>query len=251
MLFDSVYILKEGETNMKKLLIFSFIICCLFLTSCRDNTDGPTGGDTPTVDEGPKELELRELEIVSNGNDVIYLGETFTAKGYDVNLVYRIVGSQGETEKFPCENYVIDDSNVNYEKIGTYSVVFTARVKSRVLKKAVNIRIADSRLIELGINHLYGIKAEEYTGANIKIGQKDLSSINTVIYLIYTNGTYENDELVVTEERKRSGYELDTSFVDVTKAGQYPVYVTYQESYDVNGEKIDVVVKTFFLVTVE
>ena len=218
---------------MKKLLIFSFIICCLFLTSCRDNTGSPTGGDTPTVDEGPKELELRELEIVSNGNDVIYLGETFTAKGYDVNLVYRIVGSQGETEKVPCENYVIDDSNVNYEKIGTYSVVFTARVKSRVLKKAVNI------------------KAEEYTGANIKIGQKDLSSINTVIYLIYTNGTYENGELVVTEERKRSGYELDTSFVDVTKAGQYPVYVTYQESYDVNGQKIDVVVKTFFLVTVE
>ena len=119
------------------------------------------------------------------------------------------------------------------------------------MKKPVNIRIADSRLIELGINHLYGIKAEDYTGANIQIGQTDLSSINTVIYLIYTSGQYENGELVITEERKRSGYELDTSAVDVSKAGQYPVYVSYKESYDVNGEQVDVTVKTFFLVTVE
>lgn len=234
---------------MKKFKLFSFIMCCLLLTSCINNTNQPTEG--PTEDDGPKVLELRELEVVHNGNDVIYLGETFTAEGYDINLVYRIVGSDGETEKVACENYVIDDSNVNYEKIGTYQVTFIARVGSRVLKKPVNIRIADSRLIELGINHLYGIKAEEYTGANIKIGQTDLSSINTVIYLIYTSGVYENDELVVTEERKRSGYELDTSAVDVTKAGKYPVYVSYKESYDVEGEKIEIVVKTFFLVTVE
>ena len=130
-------------------------------------------------------------------------------------------------------------------------MVFSARVKNKVLKKPVNIRIADSRLIELKIRHLYGIKAEDYTGANIKVGQTNLSSVNTVVYLIYATGEYENGELVLNEERKRSGYEIDYSQVNVEVAGEYPVYISFKESYDVDGESIEIVVKNFFLVTVE
>ena len=230
---------------MRKLrFLVGVIFCCFVLASC--NNSNNSGGDEPE-----KELELRELEVIDNNNDVIYLGETFTGEGYDVNLVYRVINGAGEKVKVECTNYVIDDSAVDYETIGTYQVVFIARVKNKVFKKPVNIRIADSRLIELKINHLYGIKAEDYTGANIKVGQSDLSGVDTVVYLIYTEGHYENGELVTTEVRKRSGYELDKSNVDVTKPGEYPVYVSFKESYNVDGETIEVVVKTFFLVTVE
>ena len=236
---------------MKKSFILLMMVLSLFMVGCNNGNENNPSTEHPPVENEEKVLELRELEVLDNGNNVVYLGETFTAKGYDINLVYRVVGSKNEYEKVKCENFNIDDSNVNYEKLGTYQVVFSVRVKNRILKKPVTIRIADSRLIELKIRHLYGIKAEDYTGANIKVGQTDLSGVNTVVYLIYTSGEYENDELVLSEERKRSGYELDYSEVNVNVAGEYPVYISYKESYDVDGETIEVVVKTFFLVEVE
>lgn len=237
-----------------KIMLFSILGMCLLLTACKENNNpGGNGGTPPEVPDEEEVLEIKELEIVSNGNEVIYLGETFTAEGYDINLVYRIVGSGGETKKVKCENYTIDDSLVDYEKMGTYQVTFIARVKNVVLKKPVTIRIADSVLIEAGIEHLYGIKALEYTGSDISIGEDDFSNITTVVYLIYTNCTYENGELVLTEERIFEGVKYDTSFINSSVPGQYPVYVSLEEPkiYDVNGEKITVDVKTFFLVTVK
>ena len=237
---------------MKKLKFISYLllgICCIsFLMAC-DKTETPN--ETPN--ETDKVLELKELEVIHNGHNVIYLGEKFTAEGYDINLVYRVVGSGGEEERVKCENYAIDDSMVDYDQVGTYVVTFIARVNNIVFKKVVNIRIADSVLIEAGIEHLYGIKALDYTGSDIALGETDFSNITTVVYLIYTKCEYENGELVLEEKRAFSGIKYDTSFIDSTKPGQYPVYVSLEEpiTYEVNGEQIIVNVKTFFLVTVK
>ena len=59
-------------------------------------------------------------------------------------------------------------------------------------------------------------------------------------------GVYENDELVKISEEISSGYELDTTSVDVSKAGQYPVYVTLSETYD----SVTITVRTFFILVV-
>lgn len=235
--------------------IFSFLslfLLALTLVGCNNDENSGGNGDGGQTPPEEKVLEIKELEVNHNNNNVIYLGDTFTGEGYEVFIVYRVVGGNGETEKVPCENYTIDDTYVDYETIGSYTVTFTARVKSRVLKRSVTIRIADNRLIELGIEHLYGIKAEEYTGNNLKVGQTNFDDVVTAVYLIHTKCEYDaSGELIVTETRKRSGYTIDYSKVDTSTPGQYPVYVSFSESYDVSGETITVEVTTFFVVTVE
>lgn len=232
---------------MKKTkLIFLFILMLTLFVSCGEQTpEGPNKEETET-------LEVKEIKIVHNDHNVIYLGDKFTAEGYDVFIVYTIVNSGGKTKEVKCENYTIDDSRVDYSKKGSYQVTFVARVKNRVFKRNATIRIAESYLCELGIKHLYGIKADEYSGADLTIGQTDFSSVDIAnVYLIYTEGKYEGTELITTEEKKRNGYELDFSAIDTSKAGSYPVYVRFTESYDVNGEAITVTVETFFIVNVK
>lgn len=237
------------KTILSLMLVFLFL---LGLVSCGENETTTPTPEEPTIDLGDYELELKELKIVHNDCNVIYLGEKFTAEGYDILIVYRIKDSGGESIEVECTNYTIDDSRVDYSKIGSYQVIFTARVGNVVFKKAGTIRIAESFLCEKGINHLYGIKADEYTGANINIGQTDFSDVDIAsVYLIYTEGKYNGEELLTTEVKKRSGYKLDYSHIDSSKAGSYPVYVSYSEQYEVDGEIIDVTVETFFIVVVE
>lgn len=256
---------------MKKIFLPLLILslCALFsLSACKTETDTPDIPDTPDVPDTPDDpgtdtpenpdpvptgpIIVVGLEVKDNGKNVIYLGQTFTGAGYEVNMVYQQANALDSENpiytKVLIENFIIDDSKVNYRQEGTYKVTITGRDRTVVAKQEVTIRIATSVLADLGVNHVYGIKAS-YTGNNLAIGATDFSAIVPTVYLIKTNGTIENGELVTTEERIRSGFVLDTTQVDTTKAGTYPVYVSYTAHYNEAGG-VDITVDTFILVTV-
>ena len=63
---------------------------------------------------------------------------------------------------------------------------------------------------------------------------------------VYTENKYENGELVKVNKAIESGYKLDTSAVNTSVAGSYPVYVSYSEKV---GE-VEISVETFFILIV-
>ena len=96
------------------LVLFLIVLCIISIVSCSNKDD--SNGEKDNF-EPERILELKEIEINPNGNDVIYLGETFNSEGYDIYFVYRVVGSAtGEVEKVKCEHFYYEDYKVNYEK---------------------------------------------------------------------------------------------------------------------------------------
>lgn len=251
----------------KKILIplFLFAFCgMLGLSACGGNQ----GGDTPTPDPTPTptpdptptptpdpepigEKEFVGMEVLDNGHSTIYLGEKFTAEGYTIQMVYaQEDANDAENPIYTTvvlDKFNIDDSKVDYRNVGYYEVTITGRDHNIIASETTTIKLSDSPLSEQGIEHIYGIKAT-FNGIVALNSDKSLIKPSSVT-LISTSGQYENGEIVTTESTLRSGYVLDSSFVDTTKIGTYPVYLSYEKSYQECGG-VTVKVSTFFLVTV-
>lgn len=268
---------------MKK-SIFLLMLSMVFiftLAGCKPKTEtpvteGPTTGEVtqePTKDktetkeptkseEDYIETDLDDgkrrtpyvLKVFDNGNNIIYFGEKFTGEGYVVKFVYEELDNMGKTDengnKLPLfsavtlSNYGIDDSKVDYRKEGRYPIKISGRVGSDILTVNIFITIKADKYEYLGVKHLYGLSCDEFV--NCAIGTDASSVIPSELYAIYTENVYENDELVKIPEKIRSGYTLDTSKVDTNTAGQYPVYVSYSQTY---GE-VTITVSTFFILIV-
>ena len=229
----------------------------LVLVGCRRKTETPTGnGPTQPVEEVYVETDLEDgkrrtpyaLKVYDNGNNTIYFGEKFTAEGYVVKFVYQELDNMGTNlplfSAVTLSNFTIDDSKVNYRKEGKYSVKITGRVRSDVLSLNVFINVKADKYEYLGVKHLIGLSCDEFV--NCAVGSDISTVIPSELYAIYTENKYENEELVKIPEKIRSGYTLDTTGVDTSKAGQYPVYVSYSETY---GEVV-ITVNTFFILVV-
>lgn len=251
---------------MKKsiLLVMLSMMFVFGLTGCRrDKTETPTEDKTQEQDEenyvetnldDGKRRTPYALKVYDNGNNVVYFGDKFTAEGYVVKFVYQELDNMGKTDengnKLPLfsavtlENFSVDDSKVNYRKEGKYSVKITGRVRSDVLSLNVFINVKADKYEKLGVKHLIGLSCDEFV--NCAVGTDISSVIPSELYAIYTENKYENDELVKISEKIRSGYKLDTTGVDTNTAGQYPVYVSYSETY---GE-VTITVSTFFILVV-
>ena len=244
---------------MKKniLLVMLSMLFVFSLAGCRK---------TPTVTETEKTEQSKEenyvetnlddgkrrtpyaLKVYDNGNNVVYFGDKFTGEGYVVKFVYQELDNMGTDlplfSAVTLEHFTIDDSKVDYRKEGKYSVKITGRVRSDVLNLNVFINVKADRYESLGVKHLFGLSCDEFV--NCAVGSDISTVIPSELYAIYTENKYENDELVKIPEKIRSGYTLDTEGVDTTKAGQYPVYVSYSETY---GE-VTITVSTFFILVV-
>ena len=229
----------------------------LVLVGCREKTETPTGnGPTQPVEEVYVETDLEDgkrrtpyaLKVYDNGNNTIYFGEKFTAEGYVVKFVYQELDNMGTDlplfSAVTLSNFTIDDSKVDYRKEDKYSVKITGRVRSDVLSLNVFINVKADKYEYLGVKHLIGLSCDEFV--NCAVGSDISTVIPSELYAIYTENKYENEELVKIPEKIRSGYTLDTTGVDTSKAGQYPVYVSYSETY---GEVV-ITVNTFFILVV-
>lgn len=264
---------------MKK-IIFGFLIllCSLSLIGCKKKNDKPDTPDDPGInnpdnpndnpdtpdvkyeqpegypypethlDDG-KERSILGLTIVDNGNNTIYLGDTFTAEGYGVFMTYmesdHIGTNLPSRTVVKIDNFTFDDSKVNYQKEGTYTVTFYGRVNTDFRTAPATITIKADRYEYLGVEHLFGIKCDTKVTGSVGMSKDQIKPQN--VYLIYTENKYVNGELITREERTRSDYTLNTDFVDVTKAGSYPVYIECSKEY--NGVKITV--KAFFELTLQ
>ncbi|MDE5566524.1 MAG: hypothetical protein K2I77_06020 [Anaeroplasmataceae bacterium] len=258
---------------MKKIIVGLFAILLIFsMTGCKkDKTpdDGkidppeepvkpvdspyetPEGYPYPkTIFNDGKNREIQTMTIVDNGNNVVYLGDKFTAKGYDVYMIYLEMSHIGTDLPLrtatKIEDFTFDDSRVNYQKEGTYSVTFYGRVETEFRTVASSINVKADRYEYLGEKHLFGIKcASEFT-SNVGITLDQIRPQD--VYLIYTENKYDTfGELVTEEVFTRNDYTVDTDSVDTTKAGSYPVYVECSKTY---GD-VTITVKTFFILTLE
>ncbi len=243
---------------MKKIL---FGICGVFLVlslfGCKkDQPEEPK--PEPTIDDAMiypetnlddgKKRSAEALRIYSHGNDVVYFGETFTAEGYEVYMVYYEYDNIGKPDlptrtAVKIENFSIDTSKVNYLKEGTYIVRITGRVRSDSATSNISITVKADRYESLGTKHLYGLKCATNISGKVGMSKSDIKPMD--VFAIYTENKYENGELVLEEERLRSGYTINTDSVDVSKAGEYPVYLEFSAEY---GET-KITVKTFFILT--
>lgn len=249
---------------MRKIL-FLFMLSMTFvfaLTSCRETPtetaptnketqENPNKGDEyveTNLDDGKVKTPYA-LRVYDNGNNVVYFGEKFTGEGYVVKFVYQENENMGTDlplfSAVTLSNFSIDDSKVDYRKEGRYVVKITGRVRSDVLSLNVFITVKADKYEHLGVKHLYGISCPEYVNFALN---GDLSTlVLSDVYGIYTENKYdENEELVKISEKLETGYQLDTSKVDVATAGSYPVYVSYSEIY---GE-VTIKVETFFILIV-
>lgn len=199
------------------------------------------------LDDGKRRAPYT-LKIYSENENIIYFGERFTGEGYVVKFVYEEYENMGTTlppfSAVTLTKFSFDDSKVDYRKEGRYVVKITGRVRSDVLSVNIIVTVKADKYEYLGVKHLMGLSCDEYV--NFALGG-DVASIKpSNLYAIYTENQYENDELVKISEEISSGYELDTTSVDVSKAGQYPVYVTLSETYD----SVTITVRTFFILVV-
>lgn len=204
------------------------------------------GVDPSEIDPYDPEVSLDGLQIVSNGNNIVYFGDVFTGEGYEVSIVLTKDNPSDPEQAFyksiQIENYSIDDSKVNYYVEGTYDVTIQARYLSYVAQDTTKIIVKADRYESLGVKHLYAVKcAEEIVATKAE----DVKPSD--VYAIYTENEYKNGELVLIEERKRSGYVLEgVEDVDFTTPGRYVVYLSLTESYGATT----VTVQTFFVVVV-
>lgn len=248
---------------MKKIIVGLFALLLTFaMTGCKKDKGDDKGGEikdsiyeTPegypfpkTIFNDGKNREIQTMSVVDNGNNVVYLGDRFTAEGYDVYMIYTEMDHIGTDLPLrtatKIENFTFDDSRVNYQKEGTYSVNFYGRVETEFRTVASSIKVKADRYEYLGEKHLFGIKcASEFT-SNVGITKDQIRPQD--VYLIYTENKYDTfGELITEEEFTRNDYTINTEFVDTTKAGSYPVYIECSKTY---GD-VTITVKTFFILT--
>ena len=199
------------------------------------------------LDDGKRKSPYA-LKVYSENENIIYFGEKFTGEGYTVKFIFEEFDNIGTNlplfSAITLTNFSFDDSRVDYRKEGSYVIKITGRVRSDVLSANIIVTVKADKYEYLGVKHIIGLSCDEFV--NFGVGG-DISTIApSELYAIYTENKYENEELVKISEKVSSGYELDTTAVDTTKAGQYPVYVTMTETYD----GVSITVKTFFILVV-
>ena len=199
------------------------------------------------LDDGKRKSPYA-LKVYSDGGNVIYFGNRFTGEGYTVKFLFEEFDNIGTNlplySAVTLTNFSFDDSKVDYRKEGTYVVKITGRVRSDVLTTNIIVKVKADKYEYLGVEHLLGLSSDEFV--DFKVGGDVTQVIPSNLYAIYTENKYENEELVKNSKKVTEGYVLDTSCVDVTKAGQYPVYVSLSETY---GD-VTITVSTFFVLVV-
>ncbi len=266
---------------MKKLIVvFLGLLLSLSLVSCKKDQETNNGDDpgnipsnpsNPNQPSNPVDPELptyvtpegypfpqtnfedgrnREpsgLAVVHNGHDVIYIGDTFTGEGYDVYITYTELDNEGnealpQVTCYKLDSFSIDDSRVNYQKTGTYYVDFRGRYKADYQTTSSPITIKADRYESLKVKHLIGIKCSPLIQGKVDMKKESITA--DMVYIVLTENKYDDlGELITEEQMIRSGYQLNTDAVDVTKPGKYPVYVEYSRTY---GETT-ITVQTFFV----
>ncbi len=269
---------------MKKLIVvFLGLILSLSLISCKkdqETNNGEDPGNTPSNPSDPSnpnqpqqpvdpnlptyvtpegypfpqtnfdDGRLREpagLKVVSNGHDVIYIGDTFTGEGYDAYVTYKELDNEGNEELpqitcYKIDSFSVDDSRVDYQTVGTYYVDFRGRYKADYQTTSAPITIKADRYESLNVEHIIGIKCAPLIQG--KVGMKKEAIMADRVFIVLTENKYDDlGELITKEQMIRSGFTLNTDAVDVTKPGKYPVYVEYSRTY---GETT-ITVQTFFV----
>lgn len=217
--------------------LFSLLLLCVicFFVSCKTKEpDEPSKGDEPTI-ELRKALDNIELDTASVKKDY-YLGQTFDSTGLKVTANFT-----NNTTEDVTSNAVIDSKSFDTNALGQYLIIVSYTYEGRV--RTNNFSVNVKTILENNIKHLVGLdvitdpidKKFEYS-----IGEEvDLTGVS--LSAVYSDKT----TTVLTLE----DVSVDKSGIDKTKAGNYLVVFSLNDSYTFEGVTQEVTVKNFLLVS--
>lgn len=188
--------------------------------------------DMEAVEEGG--LILSSISIdTTKGKANYYVGEKFTTEGMVVyaNYIQMVNGSpQGSSKE--VTNYFYDDSKIDMNKVGTYTVEFKYREGSSVFVYPLTVNVTPSYLADLGLEYLAGLEPEN-TVINVSYNSSNFDPKKiTTFKKKYMIGT--NDGIVETKVEDMTTADLENlkveSTVNTAKKGKYTVYYSYDTS---------------------
>lgn len=215
---------------MKKIFILAvvFILGIFTLASCNDtevDTDGDKNQTTgefveSDITQGNKNYIVSLSVDTSQAKVDYYLTEEFDSNNVKVTANYRDSSSADITSKV-----TFDSSSFNNQEEGVYNIGVSYIDDEQQLYTSYNVTVNNilSLLTEpyiVGLNlDLSTIKTNYQHGEEIE----DYSNLKTT--LVLSNGT----EQTITKED--ANLTIDTSNVDMNKAGFYDVLVSYSKTY--------------------
>lgn len=192
-------------TNKRKtILIFLLCLFTFVFTSCSLFENKTEKND---------EYEFA-LNVFVEGNDSFYLKEKITEE-------WKLYCKENESKKY-IDNFTIDYSSVNINKIGNYKITFYFEENN---KKMYTIKYID--IIE---NPVVGIDVD----GKFEFEKGNFETLSWKYYLILKSGK---------KEELNTSFSTDVSSVNINEAGTYQVTFTYKDNETIHLLTKDIVIK--------
>lgn len=215
---------------MKKIFILAvvFILGIFTLASCNDtevDTDGDKNQTTgefveSDITQGNKNYIVSLSVDTSQAKVDYYLTEEFDSNNVKVTANYRDLSSADITSKV-----TFDSSSFNNQKEGVYNIGVSYIDDEQQLYASYNVTV-NNILSLLTEPYIVGLNLDLSTiKTNYQHGEEIEDYSNLKATLVLSNGT----EQTITKED--ANLTIDTSNVDMNKAGFYDVLVSYSKTY--------------------
>lgn len=232
------------------------------LASCEEK-DNPLDhvvdySEFPTIDMEAMQIGQKVLSSISidasKGKVKYYVGEKFTTEGMVVkaNYVQMIDGSnQGSASEI--SSYFYDDSKVDMNKAGTYTVEFKYREGDKVMTYPLTITVTHSYLADLGVEYLAGLEPVETVIEVAKNSTFDAKKVAT-FKKKYMKGT--DAGVIETKTEDMTDADITSlkveSTVNTAKSGKYTVYYTYDASVTLEDNTVyNYTLRSFVVIVVK
>ena len=215
---------------MKKIFILAvvFILGIFTLASCNDtevDTDGDKNQTTgefveSDITQGNKNYIVSLSVDTSQAKVDYYLTEEFDSNNVKVTANYRDLSSADITSKV-----TFDSSSFNNQKEGVYNIDVSYIDDEQQVYASYNVTV-NNILSLLTEPYIVGLNLDLSTiKTNYQHGEEIEDYSNLKATLVLSNGT----EQIITKED--ANLTIDTSNVDMNKAGFYDVLVSYSKTY--------------------
>lgn len=200
----------------------------------------------------------------SNVQNVFYFGDKFNSDGLSVknNFVQVFSDNTRSSISYTAENFSVDSSEVDLNKVGTYPVTVTSRSGTTIRKQSYNVVVKSNPYDDVkGLSYFSGLEVK-YSGEDqfektYKV--QDSFSIDNISLVAKVRKVTidENGEKVETDANMRtSNLTIDTSNIPVdsngklTTRGVFQIKYSYIQKLTINGKEVQNKIETFTLIHV-
>ncbi len=257
------------------------LLSVLALAACNNTDNGSSGSNSnttvsPTTATSNTATSTKPMKTVvssyfssisldtSNVQNVFYFGDKFNSDGLSVknNFVQVFSDNTRSSISYTAENFSVDSSEVDLNKVGTYPVTVTSRSGTTIRKQSYNVVVKSNPYDDVkGLSYFSGLEVK-YSGEDqfektYKV-QDSFSMDNISLVTKVRKVTIdENGEKVETDVNMRTSYlTIDTSNIPVdsngklTTRGVFQIKYSYIQKLTINGKEVQNKIETFTLIHV-